>query len=383
MRYRVSARLLSPLAISTTQAGGNFLQTLPYIPGSVWRGALAARAIRERGLKQPETDTWFRETFLEGKFRFGDLRVRGGEVWPLSGRQCRQYGTLHGDVDFLIGAARQQSLIEECPACEAKLEHPRQFMVRHGQDWKGVEPRTRITGHSAIDPWTMRAADGQLFQTVIVERGEIFSGTLWVDEAVVRGDHKPAEEFQTSRLTLGRGSTRGQGIAELHLNPAEIGSEVEAKKSLRNRLHALNDVWGKADEVVFSVTLGSPCIVLDRWLLSRAYPSPDDLAEACGGPAGTLDGYRLVSQYSQWTRTAGWNAQAGLPKSSEPAIAAGSSFLFSKRIDPGHRDQELNRLAELFAAVDRGIGERWDEGFGEAVFCHEYHFNRQKGAVRS
>ncbi len=383
MRYRVSVRLLSPLAISATQASGNFLETLPYIPGTVWRGALAARAIRERSLAQPETDPWFRETFLEGKFRFGDLRIRGGEVWPLSGRQCRQYGTSHGDVDFLIGAGRQQSLIEECPACEAKLERPRHFMVRQGREWKGVEPRTRMTGHSAIDPWTMRAADGQLFQTVIVERGEIFSGTLWVDDEVAAGDCKSLEEFQTRRLTLGRGSTRGQGIAELHLSPAEIGSETEAKESLRSRLLALNDAWDRADEVVFSLTLGSPCIVLDRWLLSRSYPSTADLAEACGAPEGTLDGYRLVSQYSQWTRTAGWNAQAGLPKSSESAIAAGSSFLFSRRIEPGERDQELNRVAELFAAFDRGVGERWEEGFGEAVFCHEYHFTRQKGAVRS
>ena len=68
----------------------------------------------------------------------------------------------------------------------------------------------------------------------------------------------------------------------------------------------------------------------------------------------------------------GWNAQAQLPKSDTWAIAPGSAFLFKRKYE-GDPDAEFERLAQILAKAEEGIGERWEEGLGEAVFCDDFH----------
>ena len=72
----------------------------------------------------------------------------------------------------------------------------------------------------------------------------------------------------------------------------------------------------------------------------------------------------------------GWNAQAQLPKSDIWAIAPGSAFLFARPFS-GDRDKEIERLARVLEKAEDGIGERWEEGLGEAVFCDEFHVQQR------
>jgi hypothetical protein len=334
---------------------------------------MAGRALRGI-VGAPEKDVRFQETFLNGKVRFGDLRLRGASQWPLSGRQCRNFGAVdpHTEVDFLLAAGRGERLPEECASCGGKLEPPKVLLAEAKGKWVAVKARTRITGHTAVDPWTLRPRDGQLFQTSLLERDQTFFGDLWVADDVASSGRDFATEFSLSRLTLGRGGTRGQGHVKLDVYEAPAAGT----DGLRARIGEMNRKWGRANEVVFSCTFLSPCLVLDEWLLSRSYPAISDLEEACGAPGGELAGYRLTTQFSQWTRIAGWNAQAGLPKSEVDAIAAGSSYLFIREVAEGENEAEMDRLAAMFARAERGVGERWEEGFGEAVFCHPYHLCR-------
>jgi hypothetical protein len=65
-----------------------------------------------------------------------------------------------------------------------------------------------------------------------------------------------------------------------------------------------------------------------------------------------------------------------MPKPDAAAIAAGSAFLFRKQINEAEREREYDALAPALAAVT-GIGERWEEGMGEAAFCDDFHIHQR------
>ncbi len=366
MRFQVRVELLSPLAISRNHATGNTIHTLRHVPGTVWRGALAGHLIRSRKITTPEADPVFRKLFLEGRVRFGDLRPAGSLRWPLSARRCKNHGIAHPLLDYLLLLGKGGATPHECAACEGKLERAAGFRQRD----RGVKIPARMTGHTAIDPSTLRPRTGQLFQSEVLERGLAFDGWLWADE-------QAAEEFgayyAVDRFTLGRGATRGQGHARL-----DIGRVEAAPAGLPDRISAMNLAWDRRDEVVFSCTFQSPCVVLDEWLLARSYPTVADLREACGAAdTQAFAKYELIAQYSQWTSIPGWNAQAGLPRPETQAIAPGSSYLFRKKVEASNKESEISAIASTLARAERGLGERWEEGFGEAVFCESYHVDRR------
>lgn len=148
----------------------------------------------------------------------------------------------------------------------------------------------------------------------------------------------------------------------------------ENAADLAERLAALNGAFGDAGTAVFSCTVLSPAVVYDKWLLSRSCLCAKDIEDAAGEP-GSLTGYDLAACYSRMTTLSGWNAQAQLPKADVWAICAGSAFLFKKSVN--EIEGELNRLAGVLAKAESGIGERWEEGLGEAVFCHRFHVERR------
>src|SRR5437763_16077413 len=79
--YDAEVTLQSPVTLTLRRATGNDVETLDYIPGTVLRGALAAAYLETGAVDLP-----FRSLFLEGRVRFGSLRVDGADVWPLSAR---------------------------------------------------------------------------------------------------------------------------------------------------------------------------------------------------------------------------------------------------------------------------------------------------------
>jgi hypothetical protein len=74
----------------------------------------------------------------------------------------------------------------------------------------------------------------------------------------------------------------------------------------------------------------------------------------------------------------GWHARASLPKPEMDVIAAGAAFLFARKIALADREAEIQRLALLLADCRKGVGERWEEGFGEASFCDPFHYSLRR-----
>jgi|HubBroStandDraft_1064217.scaffolds.fasta_scaffold08776_2 CRISPR-associated protein Csx10 len=373
MKLEVSLTTEAPLAISRWRATGNELETLRHVPGTAWRGALAADIVRERKLKEhAHCDSRFHALFLEGKVRFGDLRPNGAAPWPLSARECSR-NQAHGVHDLLVRSALGDEIPLGCifgpkdRACDAKLALPQGFFVWN-RDLAAPEPSrpmVRIVAHTAIDGAVLLPRPGQFFSSEVVEGGTQFEGEIWLKDPALK-----AEFDHPRQLAIGRGATRGQGLAKLEFHPPPPPSEA----NLRQRVAGLNGRFESTGLVAFTCTLRSACLVYDDWLCARSYLLPSDIGEAASVPPGELEAYRLTAWFSRMITIGGWNARASLPKGDIHALAPGSAFLFTRSVAPRERDAEMDRLACILAACETGIGERWEEGFGEAVFCDPFHY---------
>jgi CRISPR-associated protein Csx10 len=232
-----------------------------------------------------------------------------------------------------------------------------------------VETTTRRIAHVQIDNDLGRASGGLLHSAEIVNPGQTFQGTIYAQpaaEATVRGFLGPGRT-----VYIGRGRTRGQGRVRLNVYESRDQSGGELLQRLKElnqkaasfpTVAALGGVW-------FTVTLHSPGVAFDRWLLSRGYFTAGDLSDQ-------LADYRLRAFFSRPATVSGWHAKAGLPKSETLAIAPGSAFLFWREwSNEGTRPAELERIAPILEKIQtRGVGERLQEGFGELIACDPFHF---------
>jgi len=291
-------------------------------------------------------------------------------------------------LDLLLASMdAKPRLPVECPermdmvggaSCAAKLSLPQEdFYEWRGERPTSAGPVTRITAHTAISNATLRVREGQFFTAEVIERGAEFEGEIWC-EMDPGGEAARWLTGEERLVTIGRGATRGQGWARLQVSFAQghQPGEPERRKEGEQRLRDLNEVFKSDGKVVFTCTLLSPCVALDDWLNGRPYLTAADVEEAAG-ETGTLAGYELAAWYSRTETVSGWNSAAGLPKADTAAIAAGSAFVFQKNVAKQERENEFRRLAGIFCKVQRGIGERWEEGFGELEFCDEFHVRQR------
>ena len=330
----VTARTLSPLAMSIRRATGNDLDSLTYIPGSTVRGALAYAWLDANG--QPAgTPPRFKEIFLSGNTRFGSLCIGGASPAPASARRCSRAPEDHLLVDHLLQRAARAPVGEQC-ACGAKRQRVPGYLLSDRQDgFVEKTVQTRRIAHTAIDPRLLRAANQQFHTARVITEDQTFLGAIHADDSV-------ATELEdlirnNAELYFGRGRTRGQGFVRMTVTARNSPVEVTAQQ-LQDFNAAVGARFPKLrDRFLFSCTFHSMTIMLDEWLMSRSSPESADLDPA-----------------ECW------------------AIAAGSSYLFASAGAASNVD--ANELAAaLSRAMRSGIGERTMEGFGEVVFCHAFH----------
>ena len=107
MIYTVVWTVQSSALVAQTSHSGFESESLPYVPGSAWRGAAAGAYLTAPGAKA--SDERFRRLFLEDQVHYGDLRPQGLDVWPLSVRRCKDRPEEHATVDALLRPPRRCS----------------------------------------------------------------------------------------------------------------------------------------------------------------------------------------------------------------------------------------------------------------------------------
>jgi CRISPR-associated protein Csx10 len=366
MIVRSTIDALAPLAISLCRAVGFDLDTRLYIPGTVLRGALAQAYLEEGG--RPD-DPAFQRVFVSEKVRFLDHRLNGAEHWPASVMCCADHGDSHRLVDLLLLAGRNASLAAaQCPDCRAKLGRVQGFWQWAGDQGANaismLRVDTRRVAHSAIDLRTLATAREQFYSSRVICPGQQFAGSIRSESVADDGLQEVLAKIRKrdGHIHLGRGRTRGQGLARFTASQGSGSSEEE----LKDRLGRMNQSMRCEKSIVFTVTLQSATLLYDEWLLAR------DLEAADLSPE--LAGRQPVARFASTQVVAGWHAAAGLPKSEVTALSPGSCYLFRLALDGREPEAELDRLARLLAEVEnKGVGERLSEGFGEVVICSDAH----------
>ena len=333
------------------------METLRHIPGSVWRGAVAAQWIEEHGLRapdrRPEDDEQFKTLFLRGLVRFGDLRLKAAKVtkpWPFSARGCKLHDN-HPIHDLLIPTARREPKLPiECGGvtrlpCGAKLDRPDGFLCLSGKAEK-ISAGVRVLAHSAISNSLLRVRQEQFFSQEVLQSGQTFEGELLVDPADQEAQKLVTDMCGTRIIPIGRGSTRGMGLAEMTISHKD--PPADPVREIRGRLDDFRRAYKVPGHVVFTATLHSPCVVYDEWLFSRPVLRVNDIDLELGD-------YCVWASYSRTVRISGWNAQAQLPKPDIEAIAPGSCFLFGRKLTPGEAPAEMDRLAAILARHAAGL----------------------------
>jgi CRISPR-associated protein Csx10 len=304
------------------------LSTMEHIPGSVVRGALAARWLAEHGTAKPGSPE--REEFLalfEGGVRYGALLRPGTEFMSLAvaGHKYDPRPDCE-TIDYDRAAGGEPPLY--CPDCDSPVEQRRGLTSARPGDRPATRRRTSVAiGAGGV------ARRGALFTRETLDPGQIFSGTV------------TAKDDTLLKILAGLGPVRiggrrtTHGLADLAITNSTGASGTKTPGPERRT---------DGDLVL---RLRSPGIFTDAQGRPSRDPSPEELSEVLGVPA------RVVRRWTRWEQAGGWHAASGLPKPQELTVAAGSTYII-------HPERNVDDTV-LDALSRRGVGLRRHEGFGD------------------
>jgi CRISPR-associated protein Csx10 len=304
------------LAIGGPAEVGYDKTTLPYVPGSALRGALATVWIRDHG--PPTAGNPHRAEFIElfeRSIRYGPLLQEGTAVVPLSAVACKYPRTpecVAWSIDAAIDADEHV-----CPHCGHGVETGKGQIT-------GL--RTRRVLRTELDQ-TGRPLAEHLFARHELQRGLTYQGQL--------SDHHPW--LATDRTVWLGGKTSTNGRATVRVAGTVTAPAVPASR--------------RADGALV-IRFTSPALIVDDAGRPTLDPVTEILRVLKLPPAA-------AGESRAWIRAdlvSGWHAASGLPKPAEIAIAMGSVIVLWLTEQPNQ--DALSRL------VTDGIGLRRVEGFG-------------------
>lgn len=298
--------------------------TQRHIPGTVVRGAFAAAWITAHGGRTDREREEFLDLF-EGGVRFGPLFLSGSHT-SLAIRE-HKYDALPKCAQETWDAALGDEAPSRCPNCRSPLEQA-------GERFGGSKTVVRRTHVEITD--TNVAKDGSLYAREELDH-------LAVKRVFPRGFRgnliASVQQLDTFRalpsVRIG-GRLTSHGLMDVSIDPDSGPTMPELTSPNRVVLR-----------------LRAPGIFVDDWGRPRRDPSLAELTELLGSSAS------VDRRWTRWTEIGGWHVASGLPKPTEIAVQAGSTYV----VTTGEpiTDQALLKLAQ------RGLGLRRHEGFGEVT----------------
>jgi CRISPR-associated Csx10 family RAMP protein len=408
-RYRLTARLLSPLVVRKERQSQRS-EGASSLSGTLVRGALARLYLEQYG----SADQRFRELFVEEEgCRFGPLDP-GLAVFPRSAATCKRYGGFladstdkepkHGVVDLLYPLIARRLLGGElpeawriatvqCTRCRNDLKPKDGFWRRDGERIRDASSQL-LRGtemHVGIDRVTHSAHESILYSLPTLEpnaNDSVLTG--WIETTEERRRQLQALlDEEDGEIRIGHARTRGYGRVRLDI--AEPLSPPE--KDWQGWSQALIDYLGKIGDsrlsfdpqrhFFFALGLPSGAILLDRLLrysLDPAgmvpwlppLPPADALRPVLEFPATDYEGGKLwcLTAVTGHERLRGWQVVQGLPRQDEWFVNRGAVYAYLFEGEQTARERLLSQLTELEAT---GLGARRGEGFGQVIISDEFH----------
>jgi CRISPR-associated protein Csx10 len=411
--------------MASSLAAGNYSRTLDYISGAALRGALATAYLNRPDIQRQVEErlqslgwsfqVYFDWLFLSGLVRFPNLYPRDDKpslVIPLSARTCKRWSGFaaqkkrrvherpHGVFDILLFEPSNfrcsVKAKRESSTCQSPMEPFTGFYESddgRANKASSVKPQRRVLTRTAIEYATESVRQGSLYSLESVEEGgggqPFFAGWLNADAARdVAPEHHDLilsllrEHLAMRELSIGGAKRKGleviigaaktRGLGRIKIEIPEFPTLF--LPPIEERFDSLQQMWrqkhpDRADETVFTLTLNSDAIVLDELWRCCSVLGESLLARE------TPDAPALQLQPLWFTATrivSGWNVAHRLPKEDEMTMVKGAAFLYTTPSDRTSLLRWLERIEE------QGIGARRNEGFGQVIACHPFHWEVPK-----
>lgn len=390
----------APLAFPSSKPGGQFRESLPYVPGSVLYGALGS--IMAKQAVFPEE--LFRKIRCHNAYPYhtGDAWVR-----PLPNTAIQQKNAYDAPEDSLVSRVCWEQ--QEPPALLfSPTDDSGRAFESAGAKFYTLREKTKKAkcyeeeqAESKQLPVITRSVEQHLQTRVAIHRqtGTAYDQMLYSFLAINEASLDDSDELRPTRFLgsivvpdeyleelqkalrkvrfVGARQSTGIGEIEIEVSAVEpvllaVSERIERlSKAFQDKANIYEQLGGRAfpiqDRSIFTVNLLSDAILLEEnWIPTNEF-SAAQLYQATGIQA------KLLRSFASTSYSSGWNVLWQRPKASQVAVRKGSVFVF--QADHSLSDEECQRLAELELS---GIGERRAEGFGQVRICDDFHLREQK-----
>ncbi len=341
-----TVELLEPMLSTGLEGDPNAGVSADFIAGSVLRGAVIGRYLSENNLPELSLNTDERNLFFNEKVYFQNAypleNDKSGLPVPLSWQKEKDAEDAAGFYDF----------------CFAKVDKTKQyknigspFFAFDGGNVLKIEPKKRLAVHTKRDAEKGRSTsdDGAVFRYESVAEGTKFKGTIASETEGFLTVIK--DLIHEKKILLGGSRTAGYGLAQIvcdDIFSEKISGTVEKISSGQE----------------FTILLSSNALIRDK----NGHFQSELTAASLGLNEAKIE-FEKVFKRNEFI--GGFNRKWGLPLPQQISIKSGSIFLCRAKTDI--QDSIVKNWLE------KGIGERKAEGFGQIAF----DVNRNKSATFS
>lgn len=409
-KIELEIKALSPLAISRQKPGSSINETMDYIPGSVIRGAVAARILQESNNQSTdlsENGGDFQALFLsenpaifQNAYPAQDVKGRiqkEVKVLPTTALSSKTKPGFrsktkdkppenNGVFDTLIDrfCAENNSCLYDpnCPIDGGRVEPFTGFYSynKGNQTYYKHSINKRLLTRTGINRKRATSEEEVLYSIEVINESQtnLKKPVIFCSSILVPDDElaKSLQNFIQERNNLFRlGNSRSRGLGKVEITAK---SPVQVKLNIEERIKFFNiklkHRWQKwqifnnqkqelpKNRIYFTLDLQSDAILTENWQRTTVI-SPEMLEEFSEIEDSSL---QLHVAYSSYDYLSGWNSAWGLMKDVELITNKGAVYLFST-------EQLQPWLKGLEKLENQGVGERTSEGFGQVRICDEFH----------
>lgn len=354
----LTIELLQPLLATGLDGEPNSAATQPYIPGSLLRGAAIARCLAAAG--KPDLDDLAEPERALTWNRFFTDRIRFLNGYPAVTQTSRALPVpLHWKRKKHSNSTQVHEAETEFKLGHALATLPRDYFTpRFGHGGKAIDllaveehMRVHMAANAdygyAVGAGVSSGNPGAIFRYIALAAGQFFLAPVLLcaaSEDEQKDDEEWLKKLLAGNLRLGRART---AYGEVRISAVVVDGWSEVPEEAA-------PIPGSFDS--FRITLLSDALIRNQQGQYLACLDPAELAASLGQNSGDL----MIGPVAAATTIAGgFNRKWNLPLPQTPAIAAGSSF--------DVLSENPVTATQLQGLIDRGLGERRNEGFGRVA----------------
>lgn len=407
-RINLTITAQSPLAIGTKK-NDLITQTCDYIPGSVIRGAMAAKILQQAEAENfdlmQETEDDFKSLFLTENAAIFQNAYPTEPDQPVSvqvipstavsskakpgfkpknhdantNEKPKNNGVFDTLIDRFCAECYGQLYDPNCPIDGGRVEPFSGFYTENPE--KGYQKHSvtkRLLTRAGINRRRGTSEEQILYSIEVMnethsessDKNATYYSSIIIEDVQLVKSFK--EFIEKHKFRLGGAVSRGLGKVEIKATVEDFKPDVASRieifnKTLQKRWKSWS-IFGQANQPLdpkktyFTLDLQSDAILTENWQRTMVI-SPEMLQQFTGISDPSL---KLEIAYSSYNYHSGWNSAWGLMKDVELITNKGAVYLFST-------EQRKAWEKALEKLEWQGVGERTAEGFGQVQICHPFH----------